>query len=77
LDVVDALKRIAERLQLSLPQLALAWSCTKKASPQRSPARARPLTSAKNAAAPGVTLSPLDLAEIGDVLEGRGEVVET
>jgi aryl-alcohol dehydrogenase-like predicted oxidoreductase len=77
LDVVDALKRIAERLQLSLPQLALAWvlhqeGVTAAIAGSRSAAHVR-----ENAAAPGVTLSPLDLAEIGDVLEGRGEVVET
>jgi aryl-alcohol dehydrogenase-like predicted oxidoreductase len=77
LDVVDALKRIAERLQPSLPQLALAWvlhqeGVTGAIAGSRSAAHFR-----ENAAAPRVTLSPLDLAEIEVVLEGRGEVAET
>jgi aryl-alcohol dehydrogenase-like predicted oxidoreductase len=77
LDVVDALKPIAERLEVSLPQLAIAWvlhqeRITGAIAGSRSAAHVR-----DNAGASGITLSPDDLAELDDVLRRRGEVVGT
>jgi aryl-alcohol dehydrogenase-like predicted oxidoreductase len=73
--VVDALRPIAERLHVSLAQLALAWilhqsAVTGAIAGSRSPQHVR-----ENAAAALVELSTADLAEIETILEPRGEVV--
>jgi aryl-alcohol dehydrogenase-like predicted oxidoreductase len=76
LEVVDALKLIAERLDISLAQMALAWvpyqaGLTGAIAGSRSPRHVR-----ENAAAAPVKLSTADLAEIQTILERRGEVVK-
>ncbi len=75
LDVVDALKPIAERLGASLAQLALAWVLQQNGiagaiAGSRSPQHVR-----ENAAAWSVELSPDVLAGIETILQRRGEVV--
>jgi aryl-alcohol dehydrogenase-like predicted oxidoreductase len=75
-EVVDALKLIAERLGISLARLALAWvlhqaGVTGAIVGSRSPQHVR-----ENAAAAPVKLSTADLAEIETILERRGEVVK-
>jgi aryl-alcohol dehydrogenase-like predicted oxidoreductase len=73
LAVVDALKPIASRLEVSLAQLALAWvlhqdGITGAIVGSRSRQHVR-----ENTAASAVQLSRLDLAEIDSILIGRGE----
>lgn len=75
LRVVDALRPVAERLSISPAQLALAWvlhqdGITAAIVGSRSPDHVR-----ENASASAVRLSPSDLAEIGSILRGRGELV--
>jgi methylglyoxal reductase len=74
LDVVDALKPLADRLEVSLPQLALAWllhqdGITGAIAGSRSPRHVR-----ENAAAAELTISPDVLRQIDAILEKRGEV---
>lgn len=74
LAVVDALKPMAERRELSPAQLALAWvlhqgGITAAIVGSRSPLHVR-----ENAAASAVALSQEDLAEIDGILDMRGEV---
>jgi aryl-alcohol dehydrogenase-like predicted oxidoreductase len=75
LEVVDALKPIAKRLDVSLARLALAWvlhqtGVTGAIVGSRSPQHVR-----ENAVAASVKLSKTDLAEIQTIIERRGEVV--
>ncbi len=75
LRVVDALKPHAERLAITPAQLALAWvlqqdGITAAIVGSRSPDHVR-----ENAAASAVRFSRSDLADIGSVLRGRGELV--
>ncbi len=75
LEVVDALKPIAERLDVSLARLALAWvlhqaGVTGAIAGSRSPQHVR-----ENAAAASVKLSTADLVEIETVLDRKGEAV--
>jgi aryl-alcohol dehydrogenase-like predicted oxidoreductase len=77
LDVVDALKPLAERLGISLAGLALGWvlhqdGVTGAIAGSRSTRHVR-----ENAAASGVRLSSVDLREIDGILEARGEVLFT
>ena len=67
---VEALKPVAERLQVSMPQLALAWvahqtGVTGAIAGSRSADHVR-----DNAGAGTITLSDNDLAEIEEILEG-------
>ena len=76
LEVVDALRPIAKRLDVSLARLALAWilhqtGVTGAIAGSRSPQHVR-----EDAAAAPVRLSTTDLAEIETILERRGEVVK-
>lgn len=75
LAVVDALRLVAERLQLSPAQLALAWVLHQDGiagaiAGSRSAAHVR-----ENAAASGVRLTASDLVEIDSILQDRGEAV--
>jgi aryl-alcohol dehydrogenase-like predicted oxidoreductase len=75
LEVVGALRPIAERLDVSLARLALAWilhqaGVTGAIAGSRSPKHIR-----ENAAAASVKLRTTDLVEIERILERRGEVV--
>ena len=74
LTVVDALEHIAERLGLSLPSLALAWTLhqhglTGAIVGSRSAEHMR-----ENAAASAVHLSPEEVAEVSSILQRRGEI---
>jgi aryl-alcohol dehydrogenase-like predicted oxidoreductase len=70
LEKVERLKKVAERLGVSMPQLALAWvwhqtGVTGAIAGSRSPDHVR-----DNAAAGTITLSATDLAEVDTILEG-------
>ena len=74
LDVTDSLRPIADRLAISLPQLAIAWvlaheGVTGAIIGSRSQAHVR-----EDAEASSVNLSPRDLADIRILLEKRGEL---
>jgi aryl-alcohol dehydrogenase-like predicted oxidoreductase len=74
LEVVNALKPIADRLDVTLAQLALAWvlhqdGVTGAIAGSRSSEHVR-----ENAAASAVDLAAGDLREIDRVLEHRGEI---
>ena len=74
LEVVERLKPIASRLGTSLARLALAWvlhqpGVTGVIAGSRAPDHVR-----ENASVGSVRLEPSDLAEIGSVLELRGEL---
>ena len=74
LSVVSALGAVAERLGITLPQLALAWvlhqsGVTGAIAGSRSSEHVR-----ENASAASVRLSTADLEEVERVLEGRGEL---
>jgi len=76
LEVVDALKPIAERLHVSLARLALAWvlhqdGISGAIAGSRSGEHVR-----ENAAASLVKLSTTDLEEIQTVLRRRGEILK-
>jgi aryl-alcohol dehydrogenase-like predicted oxidoreductase len=73
--VVEALKPIAERLSVSLPQLAIAWVLEQRGISgaivgSRSAEHVR-----ENASTATALLSADDLAEIGSLLAERGEIV--
>jgi aryl-alcohol dehydrogenase-like predicted oxidoreductase len=75
LHVVSELRPLAERLTISLPQLALAWvlhqdGVSGAIAGSRSAAHIR-----ENAAASGVKIESDVLDEIGLILRGRGEIV--
>jgi aryl-alcohol dehydrogenase-like predicted oxidoreductase len=75
LTVVEALRPIATRLGVSLPQLAIAWVLEQRGitgviAGSRSPEHVR-----ENASASSIALSDQDVAEIESVLGDRGEIV--
>lgn len=75
LRTVDSLASVAQRLDVPLAQLALAWvlqqpAVTGAIAGSRSVSHIR-----ENAAASNVKLAPDDLTEIQSILQGRGEVV--
>ncbi len=70
LQAVQKLLPIAERLSLSMPQLALAWVLDKKTVSSAIIGASRPEQIEQNAAAVGVELDSGTLAEIDDVLDG-------
>ena len=75
LAVVDALRPVAQRLNISLAQLALAWvlhqpGITGAIAGSRSAPHVR-----ENAAASSVELTPGDLTEMRSIFQRRGEVV--
>ncbi|MBW3594061.1 MAG: aldo/keto reductase [Actinobacteria bacterium] len=70
LEKVERLKKVAERLGISMPQLALAWvfhqeGVTGAIAGSRSPSHVR-----DNAGAGTITLSANDLEEVDKILEG-------
>lgn len=70
LQAVQNLRPIAERLSLSMPQLALAWILDKKNVSSAIIGASRPEQIEQNVAAVGVELDIKTLAEIDDVLDG-------
>lgn len=70
LQAVQKLRPIAERLSLTMPQLALAWVLDKKNVSSAIIGASRPEQIDQNAAAVGVALDAETLAEIDEVLDG-------
>lgn len=70
LQAVQKLRPIAERLSLTMPQLALAWVLDKKNVSSAIIGASRPEQIDQNAAAVGVALDAETLAEIDKVLDG-------
>lgn len=68
LEVVGRLRPVAERLGVSLPQLALAWTFHQPGITAAIAGSRRPAHNRENARAGDVTLSDEDLGEIADVL---------
>ena len=75
LEVIRALKSVAERLDVSLAHLALAWVLHQPGVTGAIVGSSSPEHVRENAAAWSVSLSPGDLEEIRSLLQGRGEVV--
>ena len=76
LAAVQRLKPIAQRLTLTLPQLALAWTLRLPAVASAIIGASRPDQVTENAVASGVTLPPDALAEIDSVLAPATAEVE-
>lgn len=70
LQAVQKLRPIAERLSLTMPQLALAWVLDKKNVSSAIIGASRPEQIDQNAAAVGVALDAETLAEIDEILDG-------
>jgi aryl-alcohol dehydrogenase-like predicted oxidoreductase len=75
LEVVGALRPIADRLEVSLARLALAWILHQAGVTGAIAGSSSPNHIRENAAAAPMKLSTTDLAEIDSILERRGEVV--
>lgn len=76
LEVVERLREIAKRMNVSLPQLSLAWVLRKKEVTAAIVGARKPSQIEETAKASSVQLNEIDGAEIEEILKWRDEALE-